>query len=107
MGYIDVLCGAMRARDFAVRMCEREKMLALASRFFCVNTLKILDMEKMEGCLLEIKEENENVVFVAGEQRCWYGRCCRRGSAGGFKGKPQNHSACFSEGATRHGLSPS
>jgi hypothetical protein len=69
MGYIDVLCGAMRARDFGVRMCEQEKILALAGRIFSVNTLKILDMEKMEGCLLEIKEENENLEFVASEQR--------------------------------------
>jgi hypothetical protein len=53
-------------------MCEQEKMLALSRATSFVNTPRFPDMEKMEGCLTEIKEENENLAFVAGEQRFWF-----------------------------------
>jgi hypothetical protein len=54
MGYMDELCGAVSGGDFGVTICAQKNVLALALGILVVNTPKILNMEKMVCCLLEI-----------------------------------------------------
>jgi hypothetical protein len=77
MSQVDALCSAVRSGNFGVTMCEQEKMLALSVGTRFVNTPRFPDMEKMEGCLTEIKEQNESLGFVAGEQRFWSAGGCQ------------------------------